>query len=105
MVVDDYSRFTWVKFLMTKDEVGKLLITLIKQIENWFGNRVTGIRSDHGTKFENSRLDKFCAEERIHHNFSAPRTPQQNRVIERKNRILVEIGRTMLIESRLAKKF
>uniref|UniRef100_A0A0V0GK71 Putative ovule protein n=1 Tax=Solanum chacoense TaxID=4108 RepID=A0A0V0GK71_SOLCH len=59
---------------------------------------------DHGTEFENAKLDVFCAENGINHNFSAPRTLQQNSVVERKNRTLVDFTRTMLIESNLASK-
>ncbi|XP_015158487.1 uncharacterized protein [Solanum tuberosum] len=62
-------------------------------------------RSDHGTKFENSQIEGFCAENGINHNFSAPRTPQQNGVVERKNRTLVDNARTMLIDSGLAMNF
>ena len=50
-------------------------------------------------------LKSFCIENRIDHNFSAPRTPQQNRVIEKKNKTLVDIVRTMLCETRMAKYF
>lgn len=103
VVVDDYSRYTWVRFLRSKAEAAELLINLINQIQNQFGSKVAGIMSDHGTEFENSTLDGFCAENGIHQNFSAPRTPQQNGVVKRKHRTLVEIGRTMLIDSGLIK--
>ena len=66
---------------------------------------ICGIRSDHGTEFENSKLDQFCMENGTCHNFSAPRTPQQNGVVERKNRTLVNIARTMIIESNLLQSF
>ena len=46
------------------------------------------IRSDHGGEFENEELEKLCSEQGYEHNFSAPRTPQQNGVVERKNRTL-----------------
>ncbi|XP_015075493.1 uncharacterized protein LOC107019547 [Solanum pennellii] len=62
-------------------------------------------RFDHGTEFENSKLDQFFMENGISHNFSAPRTPQQNGVVERKNRTLVNIARTMIIESNLPQGF
>ena len=66
---------------------------------------IVGIRSDHGTEFENSKLDQFFMENGISHNFSAPRTPQQNGVVERNNRTLVNIARTMIIESNLSQSF
>ena len=65
--------------------------------------QLVAMRSDHGVEFENSSFSKYCGEVGIGHNFSAPRTPQQNGVVERKNRSLEEIGRTMLMESGVPK--
>ena len=59
---------------------------------------ISSIRSDHVTEFENEFLKKICNENGISHTFSSPRTPQQNGVVERKNRTLVEMARTMLHE-------
>ena len=59
------------------------------------------IRSDNGTKFKNAILTDLCAEKGISRQYSAPRTPQQNGVIERKKRTLVEAARTMLSQSKL----
>ncbi|XP_069155624.1 uncharacterized protein [Solanum lycopersicum] len=66
---------------------------------------ICSIRSDNGTKFENSKLDQFCIENGTSHNFSSPRTPQQNGVVERKNKISVNIVRTIIIESNLPQNF
>ncbi|CAL2260119.1 unnamed protein product [Prunus armeniaca] len=63
------------------------------------------IRTDHGSEFENSQFLKFCEEMGIKHEFSAPITPQQNGVVERKNRVLVEMARVMLNSKNLAKHF
>ena len=59
------------------------------------------IRSDHGSEFKNQRFKKFCNENGISHNFSAPKTPQQNRIVEIKNRTLEEMAQTMLYENNL----
>ena len=61
--------------------------------------KISSIRSDHGGEFENHAFESFCDKHGIHHNFSAPRTPQQNGVVERKNRSLEELARTMLNET------
>ncbi|XP_049342929.1 uncharacterized protein LOC125807259 [Solanum verrucosum] len=98
VVVDDFSRFTWNMFLRTKDEMVGLLITFDKAIQLKVKCKIASIRSDHGTEFENSKIEGFYAKNGINHNFSAPRTPQQNGVVERKNRTLVDIARTMLID-------
>ncbi|CAL8992110.1 unnamed protein product, partial [Prunus brigantina] len=63
------------------------------------------IRTDHGSEFENSQFLKFCEETGIKNEFSAPITPQQNGVVERKNRVLVEMARVMLNSKNLAKHF
>jgi len=63
------------------------------------------IKSDHGREFQNEKFDKFCSKLGIKHNFSAPRTPQQNGVVERKNRSLEELARTMLNKTGLPKYF
>jgi len=63
------------------------------------------IRSDHGGEFQNEKFEHFCEKHGINHNFSAPRTPQQNGVVERKNRSLEELARTMLNENSLPKYF
>ena len=63
------------------------------------------VRSDHGKEFENSEFKTFCEDHGFTHQFSAPRTPQQNGVVERKNRTLVEMSRLMLCENELPKYF
>ena len=101
MIVDDYSRYTWTRFLRSKVETPEELVVFFKMIQTKLNQVIVGIRSDHGTEFENSKLDQFCMENGISHNFSAPRTPQQNGVVERKNKTMVNIARTMIIESTL----
>ncbi|XP_038992978.1 uncharacterized protein LOC120116622, partial [Hibiscus syriacus] len=105
VLVDDYSRYTWVLFLRTKDEALEQFITFSKIIQNEKGYSITSVRSDHGTEFENLGFIEFCNSNGISHNFSAPRTPQQNGVVERKNRTLEEMARTMLCENNLPKYF
>jgi transposase InsO family protein len=65
------------------------------------GLKINTIRSDHGGEFENAQFDDLCSKRGYQHEYSAPRTPQQNGVVERKNRTLQELARTMLNESKL----
>ena len=74
-------------------------------MQNEKGYTITSIRSDHGGEFDNLALENFCNENSFEHNFSSPRTPQQNGVVERKNRTLQEMARTMLNENDLPKYF
>ncbi|XP_070046890.1 uncharacterized protein [Nicotiana tomentosiformis] len=69
------------------------------------GNQLASIRSDHGTEFENAKFAEFCDEHGINCNFSAPRTPQQNGVVQIKNRTLEEMARSMLLSSKLPHSF
>ena len=62
-------------------------------------------RSDNGTEFKSTGLDTYLDTLGITHEFSAPYTPQQNGVVERKNRTLIEMARTMLDEYKTPRKF
>ena len=84
VIVGDYSRFTWVLFLSTKDCAFSEFEKLITLLENKLGTRLVGIRSDHGGEFQKDFVT-YYEERGITHEFSAPRTPQQNGVVERKN--------------------
>ncbi|GJX72788.1 putative ribonuclease H-like domain-containing protein [Tanacetum coccineum] len=105
VVTDDYSRFTWVFFLTTKDETSEILKNFIKEIENLVDKKVKIIRSDNGTEFKNKVLDDFCREKGIKREYSVARTPQQNGVAERRNMTLIEAARTMLADSKLPTTF
>ncbi|GJX14803.1 putative ribonuclease H-like domain-containing protein [Tanacetum coccineum] len=105
VVTDDYSRFSWVFFLSTKDETTEILKNFIKEVENLVDKKVKIIRSDNGTEFKNKVMDDFCREKGIKREYSVARTPQQNGVAERKNRTLIEAARTMLADSKLPTTF
>ena len=105
ILVDDYSRFTWTLFLKFKDETFEEFEVLVKQVQNKINHELASSRSDHGSEFNNASFITYCMEHGVSHNFSAPRTPQQNGMVERKNRILEEMARTMLLESGMSKNF
>ncbi|GJU25053.1 putative ribonuclease H-like domain-containing protein [Tanacetum coccineum] len=105
VVTDDFSRFTWVFFLGTKDETYGILKDFITFIENQLTTKVKAIRCDNGTEFKNSKLIELCGSKGIRRDYSNARTPQQNGVAERKNRTLIEAARTMLADSKLPTMF
>ena len=78
---------------------------LAKKLQNEKDQSIVSIRSDHGGEFENKEFKELCEEKGIDHNFSAPRTPQQNGVVERKNRVLTEMARSMLNEKEVPQIF
>ena len=100
VIVDDFSKFTWTYFLHSKDEASEIIINHIKIVNNNPTLQVRRIRSDHGTEFKNSVMSKFCKDKGIIHEFSGPRTFQKNGAMERKNRTIIEVTRTMLSESK-----
>ncbi|GJX24973.1 retrovirus-related pol polyprotein from transposon TNT 1-94, partial [Tanacetum coccineum] len=87
IIVDDYSRFTWVKFI----------IKFLKMIQLRLKVPVRRIRTDNGTEFLNQTLRKYYEKVGIFHETSVARSPQQNGVVERRNHRLIEVARTMLI--------
>ncbi|GKB15068.1 putative ribonuclease H-like domain-containing protein, partial [Tanacetum coccineum] len=105
VVTDDYSRFTWVFFLASKDETSGILKNFITQIENLVDKKVKIIRCDNGTEFKNRVMSKFCEKKWIKREFSVARTPQQNDVAERRNMTLIKAARTMLADSKLPTTF
>jgi transposase InsO family protein len=105
VIVDDYSRFTWVFLLQNKSETQGVVKKFMKRAQNEFDAKVKKIRSDNGTKFKNTQVEDFLDEEGIKHDLSAPYTPQQNGVAERKNRTLIEMARTMLHEYKTSDRF
>ncbi|GJS34538.1 retrovirus-related pol polyprotein from transposon TNT 1-94 [Tanacetum coccineum] len=101
VIVDDFSRFTWVYFLRSKDETLEIINKFIGQAQLNYKAKVCKIRTDNGTKFKNATFKAYYAKLGIMQQFSIARTPQQKGVVEQRNRTLVEAARTMLIFSRL----
>jgi hypothetical protein len=77
----------------------------LRRAQNEFRLRIKKIRSDNGTEFKNSQIECFVEDEGIKHEFSSPYTPQQNGVVERKNRTLLDMARTMLDEYKTPDRF
>ncbi|GJY63523.1 putative ribonuclease H-like domain-containing protein [Tanacetum coccineum] len=105
VVTYDFSRFTWVFFLATKDETSGILKSFITGIENLVDHKVKVIRCDNGTEFKNKEMNQFYEMKGILRQYSVARTPQQNEVAERRNRTLIKAARTMLVDSRLPTTF
>ncbi|GJX22030.1 retrovirus-related pol polyprotein from transposon TNT 1-94 [Tanacetum coccineum] len=82
VIVDDYSRFTWVKFLRSKDEAPNAIIKCIKNIQVRLNATIHNVRTYNGTEFFNQTLREFYKNVGISHQTSIARTPQQNGVVE-----------------------
>ncbi|GKD22355.1 retrovirus-related pol polyprotein from transposon TNT 1-94 [Tanacetum coccineum] len=105
VIVDEYSRYTWVHFLRKKSQAPEIIMSFIRMVENQNDVKVKQIRTDNGTEFRNHELESFCDEKEISQNFSSPYTPEQNGVAERKNRTLIEAARIMINSLVLSKHF
>ncbi|KAM5546528.1 hypothetical protein ABKV19_002354, partial [Rosa sericea] len=108
VVVDDFSRYTWVNFLKDKTETFESFKNLSQRliIEKQSSNTsIVRVRSDNCTKFKNAAFSNYCHELGVSHEFSAPITPQQNGIVERKNRVLLDMARVMLHAAGLSTNF
>ncbi|GJX15170.1 retrovirus-related pol polyprotein from transposon TNT 1-94 [Tanacetum coccineum] len=106
VIVDDYSRYTWTRFLKNKIEAFEQFEIFSRKIQNQLGCLIVSIRTDHGREFDNEvQFEEFGNANGITHNFLALRTPQSNGMVEKKNRTLQEMSRTMLNEQSLPQKF
>ncbi|KAK1662885.1 hypothetical protein QYE76_051044 [Lolium multiflorum] len=98
VIVDDYSRYTWVYFLKKKDATQQIFIDFATEVQRQHNLLIMAIRSDNGSEFKNYTLNDFLSDEGIRHQYSAAYTPQQNGVAERKNRTLMDMARSMMAE-------
>nr|GEW25072.1 retrovirus-related Pol polyprotein from transposon TNT 1-94 [Tanacetum cinerariifolium] len=106
LVIDyDYSWFTWVNFLQSKDEVPEFMIKFLKMIQVRLNATVRNIKTDNGTKFVNQTLRTYYEEVGISQQTSVARSLQQNSVVERQNRTLVEVARTIKPDSSYLRVF
>jgi hypothetical protein len=105
VIVDNYTRYAWIFFLVDKSDVFATFKSFVKGIHNEFKTTIKRVRSDNGSEFKNNRIDKLCDEFKIKHQFSAKYTLQSNRLVERKNRTLIDMARSMLSEYNMSQSF
>jgi hypothetical protein len=98
VIVDDYSRFTWVYFLQDKSNVFETIKLFAILVQNLFEFYIKKVRSDNGSEFKNAIIDEYCDDKSIKHKISSKCTPEQNGIVERKNRTLIDMTRSMLAE-------
>ena len=71
----------------------------VKGIHNEFETTIKRVRSDNGSEFKNTRIDKLCDKFGIRHQFSSKYTPQSNGLVERKNRALIDMAGLCLVST------
>ncbi|KAK9028215.1 hypothetical protein V6N11_068025 [Hibiscus sabdariffa] len=103
--IDDFTRMCWIFFLKFKSEVAGAFWKFKRIVENQSGNHIQILRSDNGKEYTSNNFNAFCEEAGIEHQLTAPYSPQQNEVSERRNKYILEMTRCMLHEKNLPKKF
>ena len=103
--IDDKTRFTWVYLLKRKDEVFQRFVEWKAMVENSGGGKLKVLRSDNGGEYMAKRFQEYLKAEGVRHEVTVPKTSQKNGVAECLNRTLMEMVRTMLIESKLDQRF
>ncbi|CAM8880974.1 unnamed protein product [Rhodiola kirilowii] len=104
-LVDDYSRNTWTYLMQQKSEVPVIVIKFFNMVETQFFKKIKKFRSDNGSEFFNETLTNFFSEKGCIHQSSCVYTPQQNGVVERKHRHLLDIARALRLQASLPKVF
>jgi transposase InsO family protein len=105
LLVDDYTRMIVVCFLKNKSEAFENFKIYKEMVENEMNSRIKCLRSDNGGEFTSKEFMDYCSSHGIKRQFSVARTPQQNGVVERKNRTVQKMARTMLMDSKLTDIF
>ena len=96
LIVDDYSRYMWVYFLTHKSETLSTFICWRSLAEKESGHKLKAVKSDHGSEFTSRGFVDFCSGLGIRQELANVGTPSENGVVERMNRTVVEMARTML---------
>ena len=99
--IDDYSRKTWIYFLKANSEVFEKFKEFKALIENLLDKRIKTLRSDNGGEYTSKEFEAFCKDARIKRELTTPYNPQQNGVVERKNRTIMEAVKTMIYDQDL----
>lgn len=105
LFTDDFTRMSWVYFLKLKSEAFEHFKQFKALVENQSGRRIITLRTDREGEFMSDQFNALCDEHDIHRDLTAPYTPEQNGVAERKNRTVVEMARSMLKAKGLSNEF
>jgi len=101
LLIDDYSRKTWIYFLKKKDDVFKKFKEFKALFGNIFERKIKVLRSDNGGEYTSKEFKYFCRETWIKREITTPYNPQQNGVVERKNKSIVKAMKAMIYDQGL----
>lgn len=104
-LVDDYSRWTWIYLMHLKSDVSTMLKQFLAMVQTQHNAQVKCFRSDNGGEFFNAQVHELFTSQGIIHQSSCPHTPQQNGVVERKHRHIMETTRAIKFQGHIPIKF
>jgi transposase InsO family protein len=96
LLVDDFSRFMWVSLLPSKDAAATAIKRIQAAVERKAGKKMVTLRTDRGGEFAAADFVDYCAQLGVRRQLTAPYTPQQNGVVERRNQSVVGTARSMM---------
>ncbi|CAN6200243.1 unnamed protein product [Urochloa humidicola] len=105
LLVDDYSRFMWLELLSAKSDAEAAIKKVRAAAENQSGCRLRVLRTDNGGEFTSAEFTRYCEEEGVERHFSAPYTPQQNGVVERRNQTVLATARALLKQRKMPARY
>ena len=103
--IDDYSRYSFVYFIKSKDEVFGKFREFVNLVENQTGSKVKAIRTDNGGEYSSKAMAEYCKEKGIRHELTNPYCPEQNGIAERFNRTIIEAAKSMLFHAKLPQQY
>ena len=103
--IGDKTRYVWVYFLKSKEQVFEKLLDLKAMVERSTGRKLKAIRTDNGGEFTSKELETHLMAEGVRHELTVPNNPEQNGVAERMKQTLVETSRSILVNANLPHKF
>jgi hypothetical protein len=105
LIIGDYSKLTWVAFLKEKSEAFEKFKVFKALTENQIGKRLKAVSFDRGGEFSSRNFKEFCDKHGIKREYTIPRTPQQNGVVERQNKSVQQMARSMMNERNISQTY
>ncbi|GJX03123.1 zinc finger, CCHC-type containing protein [Tanacetum coccineum] len=105
LLVDDCTRYMWIYFLKSKDEAFATFKEFKLKVENEVGKKLKSFRTDRGGEFTSREFTRYCKENGILRQLTAPYSPQQNGIVERRNRSVMSTTRSMLKAMHMPQNF
>ena len=95
-LVDDMSRYMWIQLLSSKDQASAAIKNFQASVEVETGQKLKTLRNDRGGEFTSVEFGRYCVERGVERQLTAPYSPQQNGVVERRNQSIIDMARCLL---------